>query len=225
MKEYTTVFIDLDQTLYPLTCGIWEDVAGRIDLFLHDQLGVNLDEAARLRQRFHKSYGTTLRGLQQEMEVDPIAYMKFIHDVPIETKISIDPALQTLLESIQISKYIFTNASFDHARRVLTHLGVMHQFDGIIDILSLAYVNKPDPRAYLIALELAGNPTAGHCVLVDDSPQNLAGGSAIGMTTVQVGENREPDFKPDFLIPSILELLDVLPELGNTHPAFERRDE
>lgn len=213
MSAFSTLFIDLDQTIYPASSGIWEDVAGRIHTYLQEQLGLTPEEAIDRRVYYYQEFGTTLRGLQHETEVDPISFMQFIHDVPVEKQIPPDPELPGLLSSISIPKYIFTNASMDHAKRILKHLAVDECFDDIIDIIRLGYANKPYPAAYKLALEIAGNPDPGTCVLVDDSLVNLKTASTFGMTTVHVGADHDDRFSPDHRIASIHALLDVLPEL------------
>jgi pyrimidine 5'-nucleotidase len=213
MKTFSTVFVDLDQTLYPASSGIWGDVADRIQTFLETELNLSPQEAIERRHYYYKTYGTTLRGLQDEAQVEPISYMNFIHDVPVESKIKLDPNLPELLASIKIPKYVFTNASIDHAIRVMRHLEIEQCFDGIIDIIRLDYVNKPDPVAYQRALQIAGNPNPAKCVMIDDSPMNLETGAELGLITVHVGPNNEHQFKPHFSITSIHDIFKVLPEL------------
>ncbi len=224
MKSYSTLFIDLDQTVYPANSGIWEDVAERIHAFLESELELTTQEAIDLRRRYYKHYGTTLRGLQLESTVDPIRYMQFIHDVPIEQKINSDPDLPELLKSIKIPKYIFTNASIDHAERVLRHLRIEACFDDIIDIIRLEYANKPDPVAYKRALEIAGDPDPATCILLDDSLKNLQAGSKLGLTTVHIGSSRDADFTADHQITTIHGLFEVLPELNHSHNHVEISD-
>lgn len=217
MTHYTTLFFDLDQTIYPADSGIWEDVTARITRYLEERYGFSTKEALDRRARYYKNYGTTLRGLQHETEVDPIDYMEFIHDVPVERKILPDPELQKLLQSIHLPKYIFTNASAAHAERVLQRLGIAGCFDGMIDIIRLQYSNKPEPEAYRRALRIAGDPQPGTCILIDDTLRNLKTGAEIGMKTVQVGLEQDDTFSPDFQIASIYDLINVLPELNDSH--------
>ncbi|MGD2058558.1 MAG: pyrimidine 5'-nucleotidase [Anaerolineales bacterium] len=218
MTAYSTLFVDLDQTVYPATSGIWEDVTSRITRYLEQHFGLSTKEAMALRAHYFENYGTTLRGLQLETGVDPVSYMEFIHDVPVERKIVPDPELKTLLQSVQLPKYIFTNASAEHAERILRQLGVADCFDDIIDIIRLGYANKPDPEAYRLALGIAGNPEPGTCVLIDDSIPNLITGMELGMKTVQIGLAQDDTLSPDFQIASIHNLFDVLPELKASHP-------
>lgn len=224
MTIYSTLFVDLDQTVYPASTGIWEDVATRIHSFLQEALDLDPQEAVERRIYYYEKYGTSLRGLQQEAKVDPIKYMEYIHDVPVEAKIQPDPALPALLRAISVPKYIFTNASIDHAQRVLNHLGVQNCFDGIIDIISLGFYNKPDPLAYQRALELTGDPEGQTCILLDDSLMNLEAASLLGMTTVHVGPHRDADFTPDFQISSIHDLPAVIPEIHQDHQAEGDQD-
>jgi putative hydrolase of the HAD superfamily len=213
MRTFSTIFIDLDQTLYPASSEIWEDVIENIHVFLQEELGLSPQEAIDLRLHYLHKYGATLRGLQLEAKIDPFSYMNFIHNVAVEKKIQVDPMLPELFRAIRIPKYIFTNASLEHAERVLKHLGIEDSVDGIIDIIRLGFINKPDPLAFQQAIEIAGSPDPQSCVLIDDRMINLEAGARLGMVTVHVGTNRDDKFIPDHQISSILALLDVLPEL------------
>jgi putative hydrolase of the HAD superfamily len=213
MRTYTTLLIDLDQTLYPASSGIWEDIIERIHIFLQEEFELSHQEAIDLRLYYYRNYGTTLRGLQKESKIDPFSYMDFIHNVPVEEKIPVDPTLPELFHAIKVPKYIFTNASLEHAKRVMKHLRIENSVDGIIDIISLDFINKPDPRAFKRAIEIVGAPDPQSIILIDDAIINLEVGARIGMTTVHVGMDQDNEFTPDHQIASINKLLDVLPEL------------
>jgi putative hydrolase of the HAD superfamily len=117
-----------------------------------------------------------------------------------------------MLANLPQKRIVFTNASIDHAERVLGRLGVLKQIDQVIDIIALNFENKPNTNAYAQALTLAGERDPKACVLVDDRVQNLLPGGLMGMTTVLVGEN-QPDPDIDFTISSISELTLVVPNL------------
>jgi putative hydrolase of the HAD superfamily len=62
-------------------------------------------------------------------------------------------------------------------------ISVIRQFDFIVDGSITGYL-KPDPRAFLLALEAFGNPDPAEVVFVDDQRINLRGAEAVGMVAV-----------------------------------------
>ncbi|RPJ49158.1 MAG: pyrimidine 5'-nucleotidase, partial [Chloroflexi bacterium] len=62
--QYTTLLIDLDETVYPSSCGVWDAISDRMEQWMHERLGLPWEEIPTLRKELYHSYGTTLRGLQ-----------------------------------------------------------------------------------------------------------------------------------------------------------------
>jgi putative hydrolase of the HAD superfamily len=177
---------DLDNTLYPETSGLWEEIGKRINRYMVERLGMDPSEVSRRREEFLKNFGTTLNALRHYYSVDPDEFLNFVHDIPLQHYIHYDPALDEMLGRMKSKKFIFTNADAQHARRVLSRLGIMRHFEFIIDIHMLEFVNKPDPRAYLKALDfISARPE--ECILIEDSHVNIVPAGQLGMTTVLVG--------------------------------------
>lgn len=188
-KHIQCLLIDLDDTLYPHTSGVWEMIRVRINQFLLDEMHFSADEAERLRARLWKQYGTTLRGLQKEYSVDTDAYLQYVHDLPLETVLAPDPVLMRIFDGIPQRKVIFTNADSNHARRVLDLLGVADHISQVIDIHDIAPYCKPEPAAFHKALKLI-KENFRNCLLIDDSPANLDTAQKLGLRTVSVGQRR-----------------------------------
>ena len=211
---FRVVFLDLDDTLYPPSSGVWQAIGERIQVFMMDRLGVTYDEATSLRRRYFEQYGTTLNGLWFNHGVDPQAYLAYVHAVPLEEMLHPDPALSAMLEQLPQKRVVFTNANREHADRVLACLGVADKVDTIIDLYALNMTNKPAPEAYERALGLIGEDDPHACVLADDLPRNLLPAKAMGMTTVLVG-SAEPDGAADYAVERITDLTRALPGLTN----------
>jgi putative hydrolase of the HAD superfamily len=211
---FRVVFLDLDDTLYPPSSGVWQAIGERIQIFMMDRLGVTYDEATILRRRYFEQYGTTLNGLWFNHGVDPQDYLAYVHAVPLEEMLRPDPALGAMLEQLPQKRVVFTNANREHADRVLTCLGVADKVDTIIDLYALNMTNKPAPEAYERALGLIGEDDPHACVLADDLPRNLLPAKAMGMTTVLVG-SAEPDGAADHVVERITDLIRALPGLTN----------
>lgn len=207
LTQIHTLFIDLDDTLYPQSSGVWDMLAARIDLYLLERMHIAPHEITPLRQHYFKTYGTTLRGLQLEHQVDMEDYLTFVHDVPIEKLLSADMALKQALLDCPLEKIILTNSDLRHAKRVLKALGIQTCFSRIIDINALAPYCKPQPEAFSKALQLASLSTAQGCMLFDDSIRNLHAAQSLGFTCIQVGAgNPSPDVPQ---IPNLHKLRDL----------------
>ena len=188
-SEIHCLIFDLDDTLYPQASGAWDMVGDRIDHFLIKELHFPQEEVTAIRSRLFRQYGTTLRGLQIEYEVDMDHYLSYVHDVPFENFLSPDPDLDRMLYNLPQRKVIFTNASADHAQRIMALLGVEAHFEQIIDIYTIHPYCKPELEAFQIALA-AINEDPSLCLMVDDNPTNLDTAKSLGMTTVSVGRHR-----------------------------------
>ncbi len=188
-----TIFIDLDDTLYPKSSGIWELIRKRIDLYMHDQLGFSWEDIPPLRQSLFQKYGTTMRGLQANYKVNDREFLAFVHDVNVQGILSPDPQLRQKLTSLDQSLYLFTNADSVHAGRVVQALGLEGCFKGITDIIDITPYCKPQPQAYQIAFQRSGVTDPSHCLLVDDAPRNLATAKDLGCRTILIGDPAEPN--------------------------------
>jgi putative hydrolase of the HAD superfamily len=181
---------DLDNTLYPHSCGLWDEIGNRINLYMIERLQMDPQEVGQRRDDFLRAFGTTLNALRRYYSVDPDEFLDFVHDIPLEQYLLQDPDLDRMLERLRWRKTIFTNADAKHARRVLSRLGITRHFESIIDIHLLEFVNKPDRRSYLRALEFASARPV-ECVLIEDSLVNITAARALGITTVMVGGGPE----------------------------------
>jgi putative hydrolase of the HAD superfamily len=187
--NHRCILFDLDNTLYPKSVGLMQAIGKRMNLFMVERLGIHPDEVREKRDGFLKSFGTTLNGLRRQYSVDPDEFLAFVHDLPISCYLQYEPALDRMLERLELRKIVFTNADAQHARHVLSCLGITRHFESIIDIHLLEFVNKPDRRSYLKALEFV-SAQSGECVLVEDHLPNIIPAREMGMTTVIVGEGR-----------------------------------
>ena len=209
----TTLFFDLDDTLYSSTTRLWEAIRARMGQYMHERLGLPLEQVPGLRRYYFTTYGTTLRGLQKHYQVDADDYLAYVHDLPLRQYIQPAPELRTLIASLAQPCWVFTNADANHAGRVLAVLGLSDCFAGVIDVRAIQFACKPEPVAYQRALEIAGNPPAQNCVLIDDSPANLAPARQMGFTTVLVRPDGGPDPAAHHTIPALLDLRQALPGL------------
>ncbi|HTX90539.1 MAG TPA: pyrimidine 5'-nucleotidase [Anaerolineales bacterium] len=191
--RFTTLFFDLDDTLYPPAAGLWEAIAARINLYMVERMGFPPEEAVAIRQKYFREFGTTLRGLQANHAIDTEDYLAFVHNVPLADYIHPDPGLRTAVETLPARKFIFTNADAAHANRVLKIVGLEGLFTGIIDVHAIAPYCKPMPEAFELALKAAGSPEPAACVLLDDQARITRAGRQLGMYTILVGRESAND--------------------------------
>jgi len=173
---------DLDNTLYPASCDLFAQIDKRMQGFIARFLGLDLESAFRIQKKYFREHGTTLRGLMDLHGLEPTEFLDYVHDIDLSI-VPTSPDLDTVLDRLPGRKFIFTNASADHARRVMTRLGVSRHFDEVFDIICAGYVPKPDPRAYSMMIERYGLAPRS-TVMVEDIARNLAPAAALGMTTV-----------------------------------------
>jgi len=175
---------DLDNTLYPADCRLFEQVSGRMSRFVADHLGLDLAQARAVQKRLFHTYGTTLRGLMTEYGVEPEAFLAFVHDIDLSV-LRPDPDLAAVLADLPGRKFVYTNADGGYAARILDRLGLAARFDGVFDIQAADYVPKPEPRAFdrlIAALDITPTRT----VMIEDIARNLVPAAQRGMTTVWV---------------------------------------
>jgi putative hydrolase of the HAD superfamily len=207
---YDTFLFDLDNTLYPSSAGVDAALHVRMNAFVKRVVGCDDETAAALRHAYFLKHGTTLRGLQSEYSFDVEDYLEFVHDLALEELLAADAELDALLEQVPARKAIFTNASSQHAERVLRQLGIARHFDRIFDIRYAQFQPKPHPDAYQrILAELGASPA--RTVLIEDSARNLPPARALGIATVFIGEPLPGAAPPaDLVAPDVRTALRVL---------------
>lgn len=179
----TWVF-DLDNTLYPASSNLFDQVDRRIGAFIQQFLSLNAMEARTLQKQYFRAFGTTLRGLTQNHGANPREFLDFVHDIDF-SRIFPDPSLAAAIARLPGRKIIFTNADAAYAEKVMKRIGVWQLFDGIFDIEAADFLPKSHAQTYLGLLEAHGIEPQ-RAVLVDDIPRNLAPAAALGMTTVWI---------------------------------------
>lgn len=191
LRQTETWVFDLDNTLYPASCGLMAEVSSRMTRFVADTLKLEPDAALIEQKRMFREHGTTLRGLMNDHDVDPVHFMDYVHAVDYSV-VGPMPRLNAALDQLPGRKVVFTNASTAHAETVLGNLGIAEHFTGIFDVAAADYVPKPNPKPYeTLARQHAFDPA--HAVMLEDIGPNLRPAAQMGMTTVWVRYNPETD--------------------------------
>jgi putative hydrolase of the HAD superfamily len=176
-----TWIFDLDNTLYPASCRLFDQVQRRMNDYICDRLALSPEAAAELRRSYFREHGTTLRGLMTVNTIDPHDFLAFVHDIDL-AGVPPDPALAAALRRLAGRKIIHTNGSRHHAERLLDHLGIADSFCGIVDIVAADFDPKPSLAGYRLLLRRHG-VSAHRALMVEDIARNLAPAAELGMTT------------------------------------------
>jgi putative hydrolase of the HAD superfamily len=188
LKDAPVWLFDLDNTLYPSTANLFDEMDRRMCAFIADYLKVDHAEAYKVQKSYFREHGTTLKGLMDRHGMDPAAYLHHVHDIDM-TRLVCDTRLERALGRLPGRKIVFTNATVPYAERVLDKLGIAQHFEAIYDIEAARYVPKPDPAIYDDVVRRFGL-VPGDAVMVEDVARNLVPARALGMTTVWVETDR-----------------------------------
>lgn len=181
---------DLDNTLYPASCRLFDQVDRRMGEYVQAYLNLSdRAEARRIQKEYLRTYGTTLRGLMEVHALDPAPFLEYVHAIDL-SPVTPDADLDAVLDALPGRKLIFTNGSEAHATGILDCLGITRHFEAIFDIAAADYVPKPvrTPYEQLVARHAL---VPERTVFFDDMPRNLAPAAALGMTTVWVANDSE----------------------------------
>jgi pyrimidine 5'-nucleotidase len=185
--QFTTIFFDLDNTLYPASTGLWQVLKERMNSYMRDRVGISEQAIPALRERYFREYGTTLRGLQANHPVDAQDFLAYVHDVPLENYLQPDPVQRAVLVSLPTRNIIFTNSDLAHTRRVLDRLQIAECFADVLDVNRMDPYCKPDPAAFALAMSIAGEPDPRKCVMIDDLPHTTRAARELGLFAVLYG--------------------------------------
>ena len=185
--RFTTLFFDLDDTLYPSTTGLWPAIKGRMNLYMIERLGIPESDVPFLREQYFKMYGTTLRGLEERHKVDREDFLAFVHDLPLQDYLRPDTVVRQVIASLPTRNLIFTNADVVHARRVLAVLQLDDLFETVVDVNAVSPYCKPMPESFAIAMDLADEPDPRKCVMIDDLARTTRAALNVGMASLLYG--------------------------------------
>jgi putative hydrolase of the HAD superfamily len=184
LREIETWIFDLDNTLYPASCRLFDQIHARMTHFIADRLDLTLEAALTVQKTYFRAHGTTLRGLMTVDRVDPEDFLNFVHQVDL-SGVPRDAVLIAALAALPGRKIVHTNGSHRHAERLLDHLGIAASFCGIVDITAAGYQPKPELAGYHTLLQRHRvNPVTA--LMVEDMAKNLAPAATLGMTTAWV---------------------------------------
>ena len=178
---------DLDNTIYDIKAGVFEKISSRITEYIIRALSITREEANLVRSNMYKKYGLTLTGLMREYGIAPDEYLDYIHDVT-HPELKYDEQLKVNLNNLIGRKFIYTNASQNHSKNILSVMGIEAEFEKILDIKATKYLPKPDPKSYRIMLKAFGIKTdeTVKSIFIEDTAKNLRPAKLLGLKTVWI---------------------------------------
>lgn len=185
----TSWVFDLDNTLYPPSARLFDQIEVRMTDWVMRALGVSRDRANTLRKDYWRTYGTTLAGLMREHDIDPGPYLHDVHDISFDA-LTPDPALATLIASLPGRRIVYTNGTAPYAAQVLRARGLEAAFDAIYGVEHAGFLPKPERAAFETVFATDGLAPQNAAMFEDDA-RNLAAPHQMGMRTVHVAPTPE----------------------------------
>ncbi len=173
---------DLDNTIYPANQSLFPRVASRMIDWIEERFNLSRKKAEELKNRLFQQYGTTMNGLSSEYSVDPEDFLSYVHDIEL-SDLSYDKELDSGIGALPGKKFIFTNGTVLHAKRILKAFGIEHHFELIFDIFASNHLPKPAMKPYEDFLAQSKiNPK--QAVMIEDMACNLEPAAQLGMQTI-----------------------------------------
>ena len=195
MKNVTNWVFDLDNTLYKAECGLFDKVHILMGRFIEEKLKLSSGDAQGLRSKYYHQYGTTLRGLMLEHQINPDEYLEYVHQINYDVVMP-NASLRDIIKDLDGKKFIFTNANYGHVEKVLEKLDMTNIFDGCFDISESNYLPKPHKEIYE-AFQNKFNLDNKKTAMFEDLHINLKEPSSMGWETVWVTNNLEYNLNKD----------------------------
>lgn len=190
-SHVTSWVFDLDNTLYPPHMRLFDQIEVRMTAYVQDALGVSKTQADHLRQHYWHTYGTTLAGLMKEHDIDPAPYLTDVHDIDF-TVLEADHDLASRIRALPGRKIVYTNGCAPYAHNVLSARGLSGVFDAVYGVEHANFRPKPERAAFetVFAQDQLQPETAA---MFEDDHRNLAAPHEMGMRTVHVAPEPEPE--------------------------------
>ena len=220
-NSFQNWIFDLDNTIYDINLGLFKKISNRITDFIMSKYSLDIDQAKKIQKEYYLKYGLTLRGLIVEKKLEPEEFLDYVHDVE-HPELEKNDQLISKIRLLEGKKIIFTNATSNHAKKILKILELEHDFDQIIDIKDLEYIPKPDKRSYKKLLECLNlnKENLDKTIFFEDTVKNLIPAKELGITTVWMKNSiNEKDFIKncnfiDYSFNNLNEFLDTIKMRG-----------
>ena len=188
-QHVTDWVFDLDHTLYPPENRLFDQIETKMNDYIVNLLGIDTASADALRNRYWTTYGTTLAGLMNEHDIDPVPFLWEVHQIDFSA-IAPNPDLGAAIDALPGRKIIYTNGTILYANEVLNALKIRYAFNAIYGVESAGYHPKPQRHAFETVFGHDQTKTNSGAMFEDDV-RNLAVPKQLGMRTVLVSRSDE----------------------------------
>lgn len=235
MKRYTTLFIDLDNTLYDFSGNSREAYSIVYKLLEYDrwfdsfehyytiyeeynlQLWALYAEGKITKERLNaERYAHPLRviGVPDAEAIGVRFWSEAMQRLPLGQRLM--PYAREVLEYLRprYRLYILSNGFTELQARKMQSAGIAHYFDGVVLSEDIG-VNKPNPAIFKHALCVAGVNATEALMIGDNFEVDIEGAQRVGIDQVYYDVAHLPlsekhHSPPTYTIDSLLELKDIL---------------
>ena len=194
MKTGRVWLFDLDNTLHNASPHIFPHINRSMREYIERHLGVDTQEATRIRQHYWVRYGATLLGLMRHHQTNPHHFLWETHQFPdLPRMVDFDKTIIHMLRRLPGRKIIFSNAPRHYTEAILEITGLGHCFDAVYAVENVKFQPKPMLSGFRSLLR-AEHLDPRQCIMVEDSLPNLVSAKRLGMKTVWVstGSRQSP---------------------------------
>ena len=195
----------------------------------HFGYAMTREQALQLRSLAGEYAGPYLKGLfGEDFDYDAVrAYRRALMEQTLaEQGIHPKPGAKELLDDLKargIRRAIVTATDEERARRYLTRVGLLDDFDEIVCATMVPH-GKPAPDIYLHACAQLGEHPAD-CLALEDSPNGIKSAAAAGCRVVMVPDQTPPDGEVLPLLDGVARTLsDVIAIVQREETAMRRKD-
>jgi putative hydrolase of the HAD superfamily len=197
---------DLDNTLHDARARIFPAMHQQINAYLRRYFDVDEAGANSMREKFWRSYGTTLNGLMRHHGADPRHFLRETHVFPeLAGMVVRENALKHALARLGGRKLVFSNAPRHYVEEVLRAIGLDRYFEAVYTIEDARFRGKPAVHGFHLLLR-KHHLDPHRCAFVDDALENLRAAHRLGMSTVWVSAARRRVPFVDWRVASVIEL-------------------
>lgn len=235
MKRYTTLFIDLDNTLYDFSGNSREAYSIVYKLLEYDrwfdsfehyytiyeeynlQLWALYAEGKIAKERLNaERYAHPLRviGVPDADAIGARFWSEAMQRLPLGQRLM--PYAREVLEYLRprYRLYILSNGFTELQARKMQSAGIAHYFDGVVLSEDIG-VNKPNPAIFKHALRVAGVNATEALMIGDNFEVDIEGAQRVGIDQVyydvaHLALSEKHHSPPTYTIDSLLELKDIL---------------
>ena len=194
LKDKQVWVFDLDNTLYPAECDLFAEIDQRMTDFVARFLRLPREEARATQKKYYAEHGTTLNGLMSMHGMAPDEFLAHVHEIDL-SPLPRTPDLAQAIGQLPGQKFVYTNGSRGHAKRVTEYMGLGHVFDGQFAIEDSEFTPKPNQASYdLFLRQFEIDPN--QAVFFEDLARNLAPAKQMGFATVLVQSDKDWSHEP-----------------------------